>query len=131
MERTIGNLGQEIRQPSKPYENLAEEGVRRSRVNALLVIMPELDDGMHGLPKGSVDLQDGFVLLRKRDKRPWLPSGEEAHIISEFIRGSRPLYRFRRWARLCLPNGQIARSLWREKFKPSTQIRISRNVKVV
>ena len=32
MERTIGNLGQEIRQPSKPYENLAEEGVRRSRV---------------------------------------------------------------------------------------------------
>ncbi|KAI6120380.1 hypothetical protein EV401DRAFT_1415469 [Pisolithus croceorrhizus] len=88
MERTIGNLGQEIRQPSKPYENLAEEGVRRSRVNALLVIMPELDDGMHGLPKGSVDLQDGFVLLRKRDKRPWLPSGEEAHIISEFIHRS-------------------------------------------
>jgi len=32
MERTIGNLGQEIRQPSKPYENLAEEGVRRCRV---------------------------------------------------------------------------------------------------
>ena len=32
MERTIGNLGQEIRQPSKPYENLAEEGLRRSRV---------------------------------------------------------------------------------------------------
>jgi len=27
MERTIGNLGQEIQQPSKPYENLAKEGV--------------------------------------------------------------------------------------------------------
>ncbi|KIK22768.1 hypothetical protein PISMIDRAFT_11466 [Pisolithus microcarpus 441] len=96
MERTIGNLGQEIHQPSKPYENLAEEGVRRCRVNALLAIMPELDDGIQGLPMGSVDLKDGFVLLRKRDKRPWLPTGEEARIIREFIGQGQPLHRFKR-----------------------------------
>lgn len=131
MERTIGNLGQEIRQPSKPYENLAEEGVRRCRVNALLASMPELNDGIKEYPMGAVDLGQGYVLLRKRDKRPWLPTGEEARIISEFMSNNQPLHRFKRWARLGLPNGQIARSLWREKLKSSTQIRISRNVKFI
>ncbi|KIK17012.1 hypothetical protein PISMIDRAFT_112278, partial [Pisolithus microcarpus 441] len=130
MERTIGNLGQEIRQPSKPYENLAEEGVRRSRVNALLAVMPELDDETKGHPMGSVDLGGGYVLLRKRDKRPWLPTGKEARAISDFTGWDQSLHRFKRWARLRLPNGQIMRSLWREQFKSSTQIRISRNVKV-
>ncbi|KIN96965.1 hypothetical protein M404DRAFT_32804 [Pisolithus tinctorius Marx 270] len=120
MERTIGNLGQEIWQPSKPYKNLAEEGVRRCRVNALLAIMPKLDDGIKGDPMGSINLGDGYILLRKRDKRPWLPTGEEARIVSEFI--GRPPDQFKRWVRLCLPNGQIARSLWREKLKPSTQV---------
>ncbi|KIM58425.1 hypothetical protein SCLCIDRAFT_28084 [Scleroderma citrinum Foug A] len=64
MERTIGNLGQEIRQPSKPYENLAEEGVRRSRVNALLAIMLELDDGIKGNPMGSIDLGEGGQIVQ-------------------------------------------------------------------
>ncbi|KIK16631.1 hypothetical protein PISMIDRAFT_15704 [Pisolithus microcarpus 441] len=131
MERTIGNLGQEIRQPSKPYENLAEEGVWRCRVNALLATMPELDDRIKGDPTGSVNLGEGYVLLRKRDKRPWLLTGEEARIISEFIGHGQPIHRFKRWARLRLPNGQIARSLWRERLKPVTQVRISRNVKFI
>ena len=38
------------------------------QVNALLGIMPELDDGIRGNPMGSVDLGEGYVLLRKRDK---------------------------------------------------------------
>ena len=33
-----------------------------------------------------------------------------------------------RWARLRLPNGQIARSAWKEKEK--AKVRITRNVKV-
>ncbi|KIK13782.1 hypothetical protein PISMIDRAFT_118202 [Pisolithus microcarpus 441] len=57
MEHTIGNLGQEIHQPSKPYENPAKEGVQQCRVNSLLMIMPELSsDGICGLPKGSLDI---------------------------------------------------------------------------
>ncbi|KIN93118.1 hypothetical protein M404DRAFT_171788 [Pisolithus tinctorius Marx 270] len=129
MERTIGNLGQEIWQPSKPYENLAEEGVSLTprQVNALLAIMPKLNDGIKGDPMGSINLGDGYILLWKRDKRPWIPTGEEACIVSEFI--GRPPDRFKRWAQLCLPNGQIARSLWREKLKPSTQVCVSRNIK--
>jgi len=47
--------------------------------------MPELDNGIKGNPIGSVDLGDGYVLLRKQDKRPWLLIREEARMISEFM----------------------------------------------
>lgn len=43
MERTIGNLGQEICQPARLYNNLLQEGVRRCKINALLSAIPELD----------------------------------------------------------------------------------------
>jgi hypothetical protein len=36
-----------------------------------------------------------------------------------------------RWARLRLPNGQIARSAWKEKMKPLEAVRMARNVKVI
>lgn len=35
-----------------------------------------------------------------------------------------------RWARLHLPNGQVARSRWKETRKPLTKVRTARNVKV-
>ena len=36
-----------------------------------------------------------------------------------------------RWARLRLPNGQIARSSWKEKLKSAdSQVRTARNIKV-
>ncbi|KAH9941333.1 hypothetical protein B0H21DRAFT_676936, partial [Amylocystis lapponica] len=34
-----------------------------------------------------------------------------------------------KWARLRLPNGQVARTAWKEKRKPLHKLRISRNVK--
>ncbi|KIK75797.1 hypothetical protein PAXRUDRAFT_18682 [Paxillus rubicundulus Ve08.2h10] len=72
MECTIGNLGQEIRQPSKPFANLAQEGVRRFQVNALLSMMPELNVPPKGLPHGTIALGDGYTLFRKRAKYPIL-----------------------------------------------------------
>ena len=63
MERIIDNLGQEIRQPSKPFANLTQEGVRRCQVNTLLSVMPELNASPKGLPYGAEDLGDGYVLL--------------------------------------------------------------------
>jgi len=77
MERTIGNLGEQIRQPSKPFANLSREGVWRCQVNSLLSIMPELDDSNNGLPHGSVDLGNGYILLRKRSKNATIPRGDE------------------------------------------------------
>jgi hypothetical protein len=131
MERTIGNHGQEICQASQPYVNLSQEGVRRCRVNTLLSAMPELDDPLKGLPLGAVDLGDGYVLLCKRDRYPLFPAdGDVAEAIQNFLGHGRILPRIKRWAQLLLPNGQIARSAWRETLKSLEQTRMSRNVKV-
>ncbi|KAG1845771.1 hypothetical protein C8R48DRAFT_616896 [Suillus tomentosus] len=130
MERTIGNLGQDIRQPSNPYANLSKEGVRHCQVNTLLSIMPELDEPPKGLPIGAVDLGDGYALLRKRDRYAMLPNGEPAQAISNFLGHERDLPHIKRWARLLLPNGQVARSAWRENLKALEQIRVSRNIQV-
>ena len=35
-----------------------------------------------------------------------------------------------RWSRLHLPNGQVARSAWKECIKPLENVRMARNVKV-
>ncbi|KIK97213.1 hypothetical protein PAXRUDRAFT_85573, partial [Paxillus rubicundulus Ve08.2h10] len=53
MEYTIGNLGQEIQQLSKPFANLVQEGVRHCQVNVLLSMVPELDVPPKGLPHGA------------------------------------------------------------------------------
>jgi hypothetical protein len=50
LERTIGNLGQEIKQPLKPYANLANCGLRCSQLAALHAISPDLAPDDPGLP---------------------------------------------------------------------------------
>ena len=130
MERMIGNLGQQIRQPSKPYANLAREGVRRSQVNALLFIMPELDSPPKALPRGSIDLGNGYVLLCKRSKYPVSPDDILTQLLRNYLPGTQNIPRFDKWAWLLLPNGQIARSAWRESLKSADNLRVSRNVKV-
>ena len=64
----IGNLGQEIKQPSNPYANLANCSLQRSRLSALHVIIPDLQPDNLGLPRGAADLGDGYVLLRACDE---------------------------------------------------------------
>lgn len=135
MERTIGNLTQELRQPSNPYANLAQRGLIRCQINALKNIIPDLEERTH-LPRNAIDLSDGYVLLRKRDTtaRLVLPFEEGAliaylHALPDF-RGITLQSPFSviRWARLRLPTGQIARSLWVEQSKEN--LRMARNVKV-
>jgi hypothetical protein len=130
MERTIGNLGQEIQQLSNPYANLLKEGVRCCQVNTLLSIMPKLDEPPKGRPIGAVDLGDGYALLRKHDRCAMLPTGEPAQAISNFLGHECDLPRIKRWAHLLLPNGQVACSAWRENLKALEQICVSRNVQV-
>jgi hypothetical protein len=91
MERTIGNLGQQICQPSKPYANLALEGVRCSQVNALLAIMPELDSPSKSLPHGSIDVGDGYVLLCKCSKYPISPNGTVAQALRNYLPANQDL----------------------------------------
>ena len=63
MERLIGDLGSEIRQPSNPYQNLSQHGLRRCQINALIALFPFLDCTPPSLPRYSLDIGDGYVLL--------------------------------------------------------------------
>jgi hypothetical protein len=68
LERTVGNLGKEIKQHRDPYTNISERGVRHCQVNTLKAIIPDLEPVVNLLPRGSEDLGDGYVLLRARDQ---------------------------------------------------------------
>lgn len=136
MERTIGNLGEEIKQPSNPFANLSQRGVRRSQVNALKAMIPDLEPEADKLPRASIDIGDGFVLLRPKDTAARPMADPEGEAFSHFLEAAgaalRPGgdYDVTKWGRLRLPNSQIARSAWKETRKAINQIRMSRNVKV-
>lgn len=137
LERTIGDLGQQIKQPSRPYANLSQRGLLQAQINALRSMIPDLDGGVvPQLPHGAQDLGNGYVLLRAMDNilRPITPAETEA--IRVYVLGlsgvvQTPTTAVTRWARLRLPNGQVARTLWKESRKPLNQLRMSRNVKVL
>ncbi|KAJ7092934.1 hypothetical protein B0H15DRAFT_777192 [Mycena belliarum] len=133
MERTIGNLGEEIKQHSTPYANLSQRAIRRCQTNALKVMIPDLEPEK-GLPAGSEDLGNGFVLLRARDEYRQVIEGAYGDAIIKYLEtegdlaateGWKP--RVARWARLRLPNGQIIRSVWKESRL--AKVRIARNIK--
>jgi hypothetical protein len=139
MERTIGNLGQEIRQPSNPYANLSQRGLLRSQINALKAMVPDLDssDSPPTIPRGGKDCSNGYILLRAKDNalRDMRPC--EINAFAAYLTDIHALQiaddwspKIARWARLRLPNGQIARSAWKEQLKPLQKVRMARNVKV-
>ena len=140
MERTIGNLGEEIRQPSNPYANLSRRGLLRCQVNALTAMIPDLRrPTCPFLPRGAIDLGQGYILLRAQDRYERLMRPQEAGALLRYLGsqqgGSSSMNsdwcpKVTRWARLRLPNGQVARSHWKEALKPLGKLRTARNVKV-
>jgi hypothetical protein len=139
MERTIGNIGEEVNQESDPFVNLSERGLRRTQVNALKSIIPGLDHSKDN-PHGSMDLGDQYLLLRARDESAHYIDGEAGRLIRVYIEDAEHKLgnvpeddwepKITRWARLRLPNGQIARSAWKENQKALKDVRMSRCVKV-
>jgi hypothetical protein len=137
MERTIGNLVAEIRQPSNPYANLSQCGLQRSQVNALKAMFPELDEDKNKLPRGAIDLGNEYVLLRAMEQTYYQLSDGYLIALRNFLSQSYNVVlevgvpvAVRRWARLHLPTGQVARSYWKESLKPLGKVRAARNVKV-
>ncbi|KAG1844003.1 hypothetical protein C8R48DRAFT_780461 [Suillus tomentosus] len=128
MEHVIGMLGMEIRQPSNPFSNLTFLAIHRCQINALKVMIPDLEPPDNPLPNHSVNLGGGYVLLRARDRYNYHPSEAELQVIGEFL--DAPVPKFKRWARLRLPNGQVARCAWKETLKPAEKVRMARNIKV-
>jgi len=137
LERTIGNLGEEIKQHLNPFSNLSQCGIRQAQVNALKAMIPQLNvgDSDEGwLPCGSRDLGDGFILLRAQEADPSPLCDCEADalrsylgIVSDSVRPEIPV---RCWAKLRIPTGQNCYSAWKEKQKPLQKRQTARNVKV-
>lgn len=139
IERTIGILGGQIRQPSKPFANLAQRAIRRCQVNALKHMFPTFDPDNDRplLPRGAKELGDGYVLKRYRDRRPYTLRQCEADAVRDWVHMqgipatadwlARPaIYR---WARLLLPTEQHA-GAWRELERPLEERRTRRMVEV-
>ena len=136
MENLIGNLGRELRQPSNPYANLSERGLRHCQVNSLKAMDPTFDrngTSDEKLPQGAVDIGDGYAFLPAIDTAMRPPSSNEGAAIRRYLEAqlrhcpSSWSLGVRRCARLRIPiTGQVARSCWKE----SSLTRVSRNVKV-
>ncbi|KIL55864.1 hypothetical protein M378DRAFT_90191, partial [Amanita muscaria Koide BX008] len=135
LENTIGNLGREVHQHSNPFMNLCQRGLLRAQTNALKVIVPELDPEPP-LTHGAQPIGDGYVLLTAHDEEERLVRDvmQINALINFFTQHGKPerisdgKFSLERWARLRLPNGQIARCAWKEIENGLT--RNSRNVKV-
>jgi hypothetical protein len=68
MERVIGSLGQEVRQPSNAFANLSRKAIQRCQANALKAMVLNLDRyAPADIPQTAIDVGNGFVLLRAQD----------------------------------------------------------------
>ncbi|KZT23108.1 hypothetical protein NEOLEDRAFT_1035852, partial [Neolentinus lepideus HHB14362 ss-1] len=64
MERLIGSLGGEVRQPSNPFANLSRRGLARCQNNALQSMAPYLSRQGNKVPHGAAPFGGGYALLR-------------------------------------------------------------------
>jgi hypothetical protein len=134
MERLIGYLGSLLRQPSNPFRNLAAQTRRVATTNALIAMWPDFENPKSD-PTGSLNLGDGYLLLRPRDTSPHNLSPSEQTAIDGFFLNhpdvedntQQTVYR---WGRLKTPTEQIARSRWKELERCSDMARTDRNIKV-
>ncbi|KAG1897939.1 uncharacterized protein F5891DRAFT_1191249 [Suillus fuscotomentosus] len=111
MECTIGNLAQEIcLHNSSIYANLSRRAAHHCQINAIKAIILTIEPEQNSLPGVTRPRKWLHLAMSKRTECPPSPS-------------------VTRWARLRLPNGQVARSAWKENAM-SRQPHIARNVKL-
>jgi len=63
MERTIGNLGEEIQLHSDLYANLSQRILECTQANALYALAPDLFHTIDNLPAGAYDVGEHYLLL--------------------------------------------------------------------
>ncbi|OSD05297.1 hypothetical protein PYCCODRAFT_1362416 [Trametes coccinea BRFM310] len=137
MENYIGNLTREIGSDKEPYANLAERATRRACVNVLKAMFPCFSEDEESLPRGGICLGDGYALLRASDRVARPVAHLDADALVEYLTSlgvavADWIPAVWKWARLRLPNGQIARTLWKEgeRERASNNVRRARMVKV-
>jgi hypothetical protein len=125
LETAIGNLGQEIHQDRDLYANLAQQAILRAQVNSLQARFPHIKVEVHlrtgsCLPNNACVFESGYAFLLHHEKFPMPLSDDELDTLMVYwqVQGwpnqdSWP-NGVCHWARLCLPNGQRARSVWLE-----------------
>ena len=134
MENAVGSFGREVRSHSNTFANIANRGVIRAQINAIKAKIPDLEPEPT-LPRGSFPFGDGYALLGARDniRRP-VSDCEAVAIhasgIPDDLNQPPGPVKVLRWARLLLPNGQVARCAWKEKSGRERAVRCARNVKV-
>jgi hypothetical protein len=126
MEQTIGNLGEEIQLHSDLYANLSQRAIEHARANALYAIAPDLFPVTRKQPSGACDAGDKYVLLGPCKRH------EMSTSTSDTFKRFSDLHHWRmkngdslsvdRFARLLLPNGQIAQSWWQERKRPAEEV---------
>jgi len=135
LEQTIGNLGEEIKQPSNLFANLSQHGIRCAWVNTLKALIPNLTldrKDTNGLPHGTRDLRDGFILMCAWEEVPGPLRDCEANTLRDFLPGSQledKIY-VQHWAKLQIPTSQNCYSAWKETQKPIQKHCTAHNVKV-
>lgn len=132
MERTIGNLGQEIRLHSNPYANLTRRGVARCIANTIFAKFPTLWGGTPDLPRNAIPLTGDYVLLHPREDTPSTMREDEFIALKKYTALDPeliPSQDISRYGRLQLPNSHRVRCAWKEDERKK-ELRISRMVKV-
>ncbi|KAG6819020.1 hypothetical protein H0H93_016276 [Arthromyces matolae] len=125
MERAIGSLGKEIRQPSNPYANLSQRALIRCQLNGIVNLCPDLEHVVRKSRLPSASRANGPQLLHRKDRKARrLQNDEEATILE-----STDIFVVQRYGRMLLQNGQIARSIFNDENKKSNT-RVSHNVKI-
>lgn len=117
MERTIGNLSQEIRLHSNPYANLTRRGVACCIANTIFAKFPGLWGGAPDLPRIVIPLAEDYVLLHPREDTPSAMRQDEFVALqkyTEFDPQLIPSQDISCYGRLQLPNGHRVRCAWKE-----------------
>jgi hypothetical protein len=118
MERLIGLLGQDLQLHSNPYANLWEIAIQRCVVNSLYACYPTLDPTKSLLPHTARPLEKNYFLLHPHEVAPFkIQNALELEMFNNYVQ-----YHSldpnsivcTRHARLHLPNGQTARTAWKE-----------------
>lgn len=137
LETLIGNLTAEIRSHVHPFANLSARATRRAQVSSLQAMFPLFAEPTDTIPEGAFVLGDGFVLLRARDRVPRALVQLENTALRTYLArvlGADPgsVLSAWKWARVRLPNGQIARTAWKEceGERRGNPVRRARMVKV-
>ena len=112
MEQTIRNLSKEIWLHMDPYANLSQRIIKQAYVNALYALALDLLHTTGKLPAGTFDIGENYLLLGPCKHHQMdvttLGAFQKISDMHNWRIKNRDSLSVDRFARLLLPNGQIA-----------------------